>query len=207
MRINANSMRPVNTRRQIRTVIQTAAFSMFFISLGGIAAAQAADKRIEDIRHLYTQTNEAIAIADKEAPYTDIFVVEIAVNKAETSYPAVGTYSNLTKFYYTFGDREVEPYPDRLMKINAVTKRSASIINAEFLYDQAGRLVFGYVRTNGEEQRETRMYFASGQLIRMMDNEKQVNVKLRSVIETAAAFKRESARLSAIFRSALKEGF
>jgi len=164
------------------------------------------DKRIEEIRDLYTQTNEAIAIAEKEAPYSEIYVVELSVNKTGNSYPAVGTYSNISRFYYTFGDREKDPYPNRLMKINVVTKRAAMITNSEFLFNAAGQLVFGFVKTDGEEARETRLYFAAGQLIRLLDGERDVNIKNRNAIETAAAFKRESARLVSLFNAALKEG-
>lgn len=164
------------------------------------------DKRIEEIRDLYTQTNEAIAIAEKEAPYSEIYVVELSVNKTGNSYPAVGIYSNISRFYYTFGDREKDPYPNRLMKINVVTKRAAMITNSEFLFNAAGQLVFGFVKTDGEEARETRLYFAAGQLIRLLDGERDVNIKNRNAIETAAAFKRESARLVSLFNAALKEG-
>ena len=164
------------------------------------------DKRIEEIRDLYTQTNEAIAIAEKEAPYSEIYVVDLSVNKTGNSYPAVGTYSNISRFYYTFGDREKDPYPNRLMKINVVTKRAAMITNSEFLFNAAGQLVFGFVKTDGEEARETRLYFAAGQLIRLLDGERDVNIKNRNAIETAAAFKRDSARLVSLFNAALKEG-
>lgn len=164
------------------------------------------DKRIDDIDHLYTQTNEAIVIAEKEAPYSEIYVVELSVNKTGNSYPAVGTYSNVSKFYYSFGDREKDPYPNRLMKINVVTKRAALITYSEFLFSPAGQLVFGLVKTDGEEQSVTRLYFAAGQLIKLLDGDRDVSIRNRNAIETAAAFKRESARLTALFKSALKEG-
>ena len=168
--------------------------------------AQTADKRIDDIRSLYTSTNSAIEVAEREAPYSNIYVVELTVNKTGNQYPAVGTYSNISKFYYTYGDREKNPYPNRLMKISVVTKRSAMITNSEFLFNEAGLLVFGSVRTDGEEKRETRLYFAAGQLIKMLDNEKDVNVRLRPVQDTATAFKRESARLLGLFNASMKEG-
>ena len=170
------------------------------------AFAQTEDKRFSEIDHLYEQTNEAIRVADENAPYSEKYVVEIAVNKTGNSYPAVGNYSNVTKFHYTFGDREKDPYPNRLMKAAVVTKRSASITSSEFLYDRAGQLVYGIVRTDGELQREMRLYFAAGRLIRLIDDGKEANVRNRNVIETAAAFKRESARLTALFTAALKEG-
>jgi hypothetical protein len=171
-----------------------------------LVQSQAADKRIDDIRKLYEQTNSDIAVAEKEAPYSEIYVVELSVNKTGNSYPAVGTYSNVAKFYYTHGDRERDPYPNRLLKTSVVTKRAAMITSSEFLYNPSGQLVFGLVRTDGVEQRVTRLYFAAGHLVKMLDDEKEINVRLRPVLDTSAAFKRESARLVALFNSALKEG-
>ncbi len=168
--------------------------------------AQTTDKRVDDIRSLCTSTNSAIETAEKEAPYSEIYVVELTVNKTGNQYPAVGTYSNISKFYYTYGDREKDPYPSRLMKINVATKRAAMITNSEFLFNEAGQLVFGYVRMDGLEKRETRLYFAAGQLIKMLDDEKDVNIRLRPVQDTAAAFKREAARLVSLFNASLKEG-
>jgi hypothetical protein len=128
------------------------------------------------------------------------------VNKTGNQYPAVGTYSNISKFYYTYGDREKDPYPSRLLKISVVTKRSAMITNSEFLFDARGQLVFGFVRVDGTRQRETRMFFAAGRLIKMLDDEKDVNIRLRSVQDTAVAFKRESTRLVGLFNASMKEG-
>jgi len=170
------------------------------------AFGQTTDKRIDEIDNLYEQTNEAIRVAEENAPYSEKYVIEIAVNKTGNSYPAVGTYSNVTKFHYTFGDREKDPYPNRLLKASVVTKRAASITSSEFLYNAAGQLVYGRVRTDGVEQRETRLYFAAGRLLRLIDDGREVNVRNRTVLETAAAFKRESARLTSMFVAALKEG-
>ena len=168
--------------------------------------AQTADKRIDDIRKLYEQSNSDIAVAEKEAPYSEIYVLELSVNKTANAYPAVGTYSNIAKFYYTHGDREKDPYPNRLLKVSVVTKRAAMITTSEFLYNPAGQLVYGLVRTDGVEQRETSLYFANGALIKLQDVGNDANVRLRPVLDTSAAFKRESARLVALFNSALKEG-
>ena len=187
--------------------IFTIAISIFLLlTFVGSAAAQSADKRIDEIDRFYTQTSDSIAIADKEAPYSEIYVVELSVNKTANPYPAVGAYSNVTKFHYTFGDREKDPYPDRLLRASVVTKRAASITSSEFFYNPAGLLVYGTVRTDGGDQRETRFYFAAGQLIRLIDGGREVNVRTRNVIETAAAFKRESARLVSMFAASLKEG-
>ena len=182
-------------------------YTVLLVLFAAVSAfSQTADKRIDDIDHLYTQTNEAIAIADKEAPYSEIYVLEVSANKTGSAYPAVGAYSSVTRFHYTFGDRENDPYPNRLLRATVVTKRAASITSSEFFYNAAGQLVYGVVRTDGEQQRETRLYFAAGRLIRLIDGGREVGVRSRGVVETAAAFKRESARLTALFASALKEG-
>ena len=197
------SFEDVTTGSFIRGIIAQA---FLFICTVSAIVAQTADKRIDDIQSLYTSTNSAIEVAEREAPYSEIYVVELTVNKTGNQYPAVGTYSHIAKFYYTYGDREKNPYPDRLMKINVTTKRAASITVSEFLFNTSGQLVFGLVKTDGDEQRETRMYFAAAQLIKMSDNDKDVNIRLKPVQDTAATFKRESARLVTLFNAAMKEG-
>ena len=174
--------------------------------VGSSIISQTPDKRVEDINKLYAQTNSDIEVAEREAPYSQIYVVELTVNKTENQYPAVGTYSNVSKFYYTYGDREKNPYPDRLLKINVTTKRAAMITNSEFLFSPAGQLVFGFVKTDGEEQSETRMYFDKGLLIKLLDGDRDVNVRLKAAQDTAAAFKRESTRLVSLFTASMKEG-
>ena len=178
---------------------------IFLVLSASFVSAQAADKRISEIDSLLTETDNTVALSEKEGEYSPTYTIELAVNKVGVQYPAVGTYSHIAKFYYTFGDREKDPYPNRLIKINVVTRRSAMVTNAEFLYDARGSLVFGLVRTEGVEQRETRFYFTNGVLIKMIDSGKEVNVRQRSVLDTAAAFKTESTRLVAMFKSALKE--
>lgn len=179
---------------------------IFLVLSASIAAAQTTDKRVAEIDALLTETNASVAASEKEGEYSPIYTIELAVNKVGVQYPAVGTYSHIAKFYYTFGDREKDPYPNRLLKINVVTRRSAMVTNAEFLYDTKGSLIFGLVRTEGVEQRKTRLYFAAGVLIKMIDDGKEVNVRQRSVLDTATTLKNESTRLVTMFRSTLKEG-
>lgn len=182
--------------------------ALIFLLLSiSVITAQATDKRIAEIDNLLTETDATVAASEKEGEYSPTYTIELAVNKVGVRYPAVGTYSHIAKFFYTFGDREKDPYPNRLMKINVVTRRSASVTNAEFLYDAKGSLVFGLVRMEGTEQRETKLYFANGVLIKMIDADKDVNVRQRAVLDTATTFKAESTRLVTMFKSALKEGF
>lgn len=197
------SFEDVTTGSLIRKSIAQA---LFLLCAVFAASAQTPDKRIDDIRKLYTQTNSDIEISDREAPYSEIYLVELTVNKTGNQYPAVGTYSNISKFYYTYGDREKDPYPNRLLKINVTTKRSAMITNSEFLYNAAGQLVFGFVKADGLEQSQIRMYFTNGALIKLLDGDRDINVHLKAAKDTAAAFKRESARLVGLFDASMKEG-
>jgi hypothetical protein len=173
--------------------------------LSGVANAQKADKRVDEIRKLHDETNQRISDAEKQEQ-SDIFVAEVNVNKRLNPYPAVGIYASAAKFYYTYGDRERNPYPHRLLKIDVVVKRSATTTNAEFLYDVAGDLIFANVRTDGDQPRETRAFFGRRQLIKMIDNDQDVNIKLRAVLETSEALKAESARLNGLFKASLAEG-
>src|SRR5688500_3284680 len=68
------------------------------ITLGQAGYAQVADKRIDEILKLSEQTSSDIAVAEREAPYSEIYVVELSVNKTGNAYPTVGTYSNVAKF-------------------------------------------------------------------------------------------------------------
>ena len=173
--------------------------------LSCIANAQSADRRVDDIRKLYDETNQRIADAEKQEQ-SDIFVTEVNVNKRLNPYPAVGVYATATKFHYTYGDREKEPYPNRLLKIEIVVKRSATTTNAEFFYNTAGELIMGRVLTDGDEPRETLAYFSRSQLIKMIDNDEELSVKLKAIIETAQTLQVESAKLKRLFASTIKEG-
>lgn len=141
------------------------------------AGAAAQDKRIEEIRRIYQETGRKIGEAEKTFAMskreggiaeTEIFLSEMQVNKGNTSYPAVGIFREETKFYFTFGKKE-NPYPERLLKIETVTYRSAAVEHREYLFDAAGNLIFYFEdpdSENMERSEETRLYFAGGKLIR-----------------------------------------
>lgn len=183
-------------------ILKTLALFVFLVCA---VNAQKPDKRVDDIRKLYDETNQRIADAEKQEQ-SDIFVTEVNVNKRLNPYPAVGIYASAAKFYYTYNDREKDPYPNRLLKVEVVVKRSSTTTNAEFFYNSAGELIVGIVLSDGDEPREIVAYFSRGQLIKMIDDDKDVSVKLKAVIETARTLKAESVRLKGVFSSAIKEG-
>ena len=123
------------------------------------------DARITEIRRLYDDTNRQIEQAQEDYGASDIYLNEIVVNKGGTSYPAVGIYRKTIRFFYTFGDREYNPYPDRLIKITVTTERSARHEYAEFVFDANGLLAFAFEK---DDESETRYYFSEGRLIRIL---------------------------------------
>jgi hypothetical protein len=183
-------------------MLKTLALLLFAVC---VVNAQKTDKRVDEIRKIYNETNQRIADAEKQEQ-SDIFVVEQNVNKRLNPYPAVGIYASAAKFYYTYGDREKDPYPGRLLKIEVVVKRSATTTNGEFFYNVAGELIVGIVLTDGDEPREIVAYFSRGHLIKMIDNDKDVKRNLKTLL-TAQALKAESVRLKGMFGTAIKEGF
>jgi hypothetical protein len=112
-------------------------------------SAQPDDKRIEAIKRISRQVNEQIAESERVEEGTGVYCNELVVNKRDKPWPAVGIYHRVIRFYYTFGDREKNPYPDRLLKITVTTKRSDKHEYAEYLFNPAGQLIF-YYEKDGE---------------------------------------------------------
>lgn len=169
----------------------------------GVAFGQAADTRIETIRNLYADANARIAEMKKNPAESSIFAVEIVVNKYSAPYPAVGIYRRTATFYYTYGDRERNPYPDRLVKIETEGTRSAQVENTEILFNNAGELIFMFRSTPGSPIEETRSYFSGGSLIRLIDDGKNIGLRTKRAVEAGTAARKESARLVGIFQASL----
>jgi hypothetical protein len=178
-------------------------FSLGFIYGALPANAQTNDKRVEEIRSIYQETNEQIAAAEKNFPESTIFLTELAVNKGGTMYPAVGTFRNTIKFYYTYGDREKNPYPDRLLKITVSTDRAAHREWSEYLFDQSGQLIFYYEKMGAGAEDESRFYFASDKIIRIMRGQRVADINSRQELAAPKAVQAEADKLVAIFRRSL----
>lgn len=149
-------------------------------------AAQQDDKRIEAIRRLSIQVNQQIEESERVEESTGVYCNELIVNKGDKSWPAVGIYRTIVKFYYTFGDREKNPYPNRLMKITVTTNRSDRREYAEYLFNSTEQLIFYYEKDGESAQSERRYYFASERLIRRMLGQRSVSTKTRDAVETVA---------------------
>lgn len=160
--------------------------------------SQTDDARIEKIHDTYKQVNDQIAESEKAPEYSSIFVTELVVNKHNASYPAVGIFNTTMRFYYTYGDREKNAYPDRLLKIMVTTRRSSQIENYEYLFDPAGKLIFEFEKVDDVEKR---YYFSSEKLIRYQEGQTVKNTIAARSASTDVL--KEAGKLVAIFRNSL----
>ena len=87
------------------------------------------------------------------------------------------------KFYYTFGDREKDPYPNRLLKITVTTNRSDRHEYAEYLFNPAGQLIFHYQKDGESAESEQRCFFASERLLRLTKGKRIVGIRSREAVE------------------------
>ena len=158
------------------------------------------DKRIEAIRQTYQQVNQQIAECEANGEYSTTFLSELVVNKNNGPYPAVGIYQSVIKFYYTFGDREKNPYPDRLLKITVTTKRSDRTEAAEFLFNPAGQLIFYYEK---KESGELRDYLAGERPLKIAHGEATAEVSKLGEAALTRAILKEKQKLAGIFRHSL----
>lgn len=171
-----------------------------FVFIGSVfpIKAQEGDKRIEEIRQLYKQVNERIEQAEKDFAESETFFTEMIVNKGGTMYPAVGNFKKTIKFYYGYGNREENPYPDRLLKIVVSTERSTRQEYAEYLFNPSGQLVF-YFEKDGEI--ESRFYFSMEKIIRLQRGEQVVNANSREEMNAPKAVLAQKNKLVQIFRN------
>lgn len=154
------------------------------------------EKRIEEIRKIYQEVNKKAAECEENGDTSTTFLTEMIVNKNSGPYPAVGIYKTTVKFYYTFGDREKNPYPDRLLKITVTTNRSNRTESSEFLFDEKGRLIFYFEKKDDVERR---VYFEVEKPIKFLQGEKIILTNA----ELIKAILGESKKLTGIFRNSL----
>ncbi|MBS1792927.1 MAG: hypothetical protein JSS81_03690 [Acidobacteria bacterium] len=185
---------------KMRSIIVRAAFSGALIAVfGGLfAAAGQTDRRIEEIRRISREVSAQIAECETAGATSTTFLTELVVNRNGGPYPAVGIYRAVVKFFYTFGDREKNPYPDRLLKIVVSVDRAAAGERSEYLLNERGELIFYYEK---KEETETRLYFASEKPIRTAVGEKTVEPRAKA--GAAGRALAEKRRLIELFRNSL----
>jgi len=181
------------------THTRLAVFLLLF--LAPLTVSAQADRRIEAIRILCQKIDADIARSEQEPEYSNIYLTELAVNKSNGSYPAVGIYRPVVKFFYTYGDREKEPYPNRLLKIVVAIDRSDRKEYAEYVFNEAGQLVFYFEKKDDVERR---VYFTGERLIRLQEGERVISRLTKSQTDMVASMLKEKTSLVTIFRNSLQ---
>ena len=156
--------------------------------------------RIEAIKKICQKTNEDIARSEESPEISTIFLTELAVNRNNGPYPAVGIYRTVVKFYYTFGDREKEPYPNRLLKIIVATDRSDRKEHSEFVFNETEQMIFYLEKKDNIERR---LYLAAEKPIRLEQDGRPLSLKTRSQAAIVATIMKEKANLVQVFRRSL----
>jgi hypothetical protein len=175
---------------------------LLLVAFAGRTAALAQGAgQIDAIKKLYQKTNDEIARSEQEPDTSTIFLTELRLNKNRSPYPAVGIYKTVVKFYYTFGNRERDPYPNRLLKIVISTDRSDRKEYSEFLFDEAEQLVFYFEK---KDDLERRVYFSSEEPIRFQQGERPLSLKNKLQTVVVTTILKERANLGEIFRRSLR---
>ncbi len=166
----------------------------------GLSISAQTEKRIEEIKKNYQETGDKIKECEENGEYSSVFLSELVVNKNNGSYPAVGIFQTVFKFYYTYGDREKNPYPNRLMKIVIETKRSANTEKREFLFNEKEQLIFYY---ESLEEVEKRLYFQNEAVIKFVIADKTQSLKNAETLKSAKFAIAEKKKLVGIFQNSL----
>ncbi|HEX5704285.1 MAG TPA: hypothetical protein VFX97_13870 [Pyrinomonadaceae bacterium] len=174
--------------------------TIFVLLLFAAGASAQSGRRIQAIDTLRTTIDQDIAKSEAEPEYSNIYLTELAVNKNNGSYPAVGIYRPVVKFYYTYGDREKEPYPNRLLKIVVAVARSDRQEYSEFVFNESEQMVF-YLDKRDDVER--RVYFAAGRPIRFEQDGRVLSLKGRSPTAIVAAILKDNVKFLSIFRRSL----
>ncbi len=182
-----------------RTITRSILTLVCVFSLGTVARAQT-DRRIETIKQIVEKINNDVAKSEREPEYSNIYLIQLEVNKGNGSYPAVGIYRPVVKFYYTYGDREKNPYPNRLLKIVVSIDRSGRNEYSEFTFNEAEQLVFYLEKKDNTERR---LYLVSGRAIRFQEGERGLSLTAKSQRDVIANVLRDETNLVAIFRRSL----
>ena len=136
---------------------------------------QSDDRKVKDILAQYQKVKAEIQKieTDKEAGMqSPLAVNELVVNKFNKSWPAVGTYSVVYRFYYRqFGE---EPYPDTLVLLTKKTVSAAREYQEEFLLGENGSLVL--IRQIDAAGNDHRGYFEGERMFRYVGKGEKKNI-------------------------------
>ncbi|HMT74314.1 MAG TPA: hypothetical protein PKA77_09610 [Chitinophagaceae bacterium] len=138
------------------------------------------------IRAHYQDINKKITESKEQGYEGSLYCNELVVNKNGKSWPATGTYSETTDFWYSEDPNHPENVKSKLLvlqKIDVVRKAAALTTSEEYLYLN-GKLVFYFIQeVKGGVTMESRLYYNTKGLFKssVKANSKELTAKeLRS---------------------------
>ena len=158
----------------MNTRITTIAF-LFLLALG--VSAQSVERSVESIRKRYEDIAEKARLCesdDDRGQFGELVINTLTVNSRNHQWRAVGIHQLMYKFFYTGGDSETHLYPDHLVFVKTERRESNRMYNEEFLYSDAGVLMFYFQRAENDDQvpAERRVYFAGAKAVRVVEDGK-----------------------------------
>jgi hypothetical protein len=132
---------------------------------------------IDAIKKRYAEVAEKARLCetdDEQGEYGELVMNELIVNSRRHQWRAVGIYQPTYKFFYRGGDSEQHLYPDQLVFVKTERRVSNRTYNEEFLFSDAGDLIFYYQASQNDDQTpgQRRLYFSRGKAIRVVEDNK-----------------------------------
>ncbi len=172
-------------------------------------SAQTTDKAVEKIRTFYTDIAEKARLCetdDDRGEFGELFMNELAVNKRNHQWRAVGIHNLTYKFFYRGGDSEEHMYPDRLVMVKVERRESNRTYKEEYLYSDAGVLMFYFQKAENDDQApaERRVYFSGIKAIRITEDGKTRDKLSTKDAATVKELTKQSSRMKDVFLRTLK---
>ena len=153
-------------------------FCVSIILIVGLGAyAQNAEKTVEKIRTIYNDVAEKASLCEAvndRGEFGDLVMNELAINKRNHQWRAVGIYQQTYKFFYKDGDTEEHMYPDQLVLVKVSRRESDRIYQEEYLFSDTGVLLFYFQKAENDKlvPAERRVYFSGIRPVRVVSDGK-----------------------------------
>lgn len=176
-----------------------------------LAQKETHEEIVRGIRADYAVVEAKIDRARKggeAAKQAGIVLSELTANKGGHSWPAVGNYRAIYRFWYEWAPDQ--PFPNRLRKVEIDTTSSARQFYQEYFFSADGRLRFYLERANatqaGGPKGEVRSYYAGDKLVRMISGDTVNDTPTAGERKTAETIIRGARRVMETFKIALGMG-
>lgn len=164
---------------------------------------QTAANKVAEIKKIVAERDRMAETAEGEE-YSSVFIVELKVNPRENQYPAVGTFTSTVKFYYTYGDREKNPYPYKLVKIATVTRRASATERTTIYFRGPAEMVLYSKVVEGDNLSERSVFMMAGLPIQFERDGRVVSTKSADALAFTKEARAEKARLEKIFTATIE---